>query len=168
MPQLGLQVLGDPADFLLLVPVPVFFPGLSHHVGRVGCSRRHEAAPRPVAHGSPDPFHQGTNVLLEKETQPPVTKEKILNHCSTSVTPDTSRLKPSRACPAPAPELQECHGRQPKLPSCARSPASATDVTPCPSQHQLQHQDGSSQPLLCAQQIVFTNKSGAQESHRPE
>lgn len=164
MPQLSLQVLCDPADFLLPVPVSVFFPGLSYHIGRVGCSHRHEAAARPVAHGSPDPFHQGTNVLLEKETQPR----------SLSVKPDTGKLKPSRARSAPAPELQEGHGRSqslpaaPVLPSCAGSPASATDVTPCPSQHQLQHQDGSSQPLLCAQQIVFTNKSGAQESHRPK
>lgn len=98
MPQLSLQVLRDPADFLFLVPVPMFFPGLSHHIGRVGCSCRHEAAPRPVAHGSPDTFHQGTNVLLEKETQPPVTEEKILNHCSLSVKPDTGKLRPcSRA-----------------------------------------------------------------------
>lgn len=70
MPQLSLQVLRDPADFLLLVPVPVFFPGLSHHAGRTGCRQRHEAAARPVAHGGPDPLHQGTHVLLERETQP--------------------------------------------------------------------------------------------------
>lgn len=114
-------MLSDPADFLLLVPVSVFFPGLSYHIARIGCSHRHEAAPRPVPHGSPDPFHQGTNVLLEKETQSAVTEEKILNHCSMSVKPDTGKLKPSRTCSAPAPELQEGQGRQPEPASSSSS-----------------------------------------------
>lgn len=121
MPQLSLQVLSDPAEFLLLVPVAVFFPGFSHHTARIGCSCRHEAAPRPVPHGSPDPFHQGTNILLEKETQPPVTEEKTFNHCRMSTKADTSKLKPSSTCSAPAPELQDGHGRQPKPASSSSS-----------------------------------------------
>lgn len=78
--QLSLQVLGDPANFLLLVPVSVFFPGLPYHTPRIGCSHRHEAAAGPVSHGSPDPFHQGTNILLEEETPSPVTDKKTFNH----------------------------------------------------------------------------------------
>lgn len=68
LPQLSLQVLSDPANFLLPVPVSVFFPRLSYHVARIGGSHRHKTAAGPVSHCSPDPFHQGTNVLLEEET----------------------------------------------------------------------------------------------------
>lgn len=116
VPQLSLQVFRDPADFLLLVPIAVFFPGLSNHIARTGCSDRHKATPRPVAHGSPDPFHQGTNVLLEN-TQPPVTEEKIFPHRSTPVKPAPGKLKGSKAHP----ELQEGHSRQPKPASSSSS-----------------------------------------------
>ena len=68
VPQLSLQVLRDPANFLLLVPVAVFFPGLSYHIPRNGRSHRHEATAGPVPHCSPDPFHQGANVFLKEET----------------------------------------------------------------------------------------------------
>lgn len=107
-PWLILQVLGDPAYFLLLVPVAMFFPGLSYHAPSTGCRHRHKAAARSVSHRSPDAFHQSTNILLEGETQSPVTDEKICNHKDLWYTDKTRHGRAQTLQDLLSPQLQSC------------------------------------------------------------
>lgn len=105
-------MLSDPANFLLLVPVAMFFPGLSYHTPRIGCRHRHEATARPVSHRSSDAFHQSTNVLLERGTQSPVTDEKICNHKDLSYINKTRHRRAQTLQDLLSPQLHCCRKGQ--------------------------------------------------------
>lgn len=63
----GVQMLVEPAHFLLLVPVAVFLPRLAHrHLGH-SFAWAHWPAAWLVAHHRLDPFGERPHVLLTRE-----------------------------------------------------------------------------------------------------